>query len=334
MDSDRVKHPTISDVAALAGVSTATVSRVLGQSGYVSGTARARIQAAIAELDYRPSSVAQSLKQRKTNLVGVIVRDINHPYYPSMIHGIETQAHEFGYSMILCNGMNDLGRETKYFDYLASRSADGIIIASAIFQQKHYDYLCQSRTPIVLAPNNIADPKLPSVVSDAFEMGHAAGKHLKEMGYDSFAYLCGPENLPTAIGRRDGFIAGVGTDEVTVIYGESNLESGQRAIDQLKPVLKPGLGIGATNDQTAIGAMQAAQRLGYRVPDDIGFIGFDNIDLGQFTSPTLSTIDNNRNEVGRIAMQILKNIIDKNNGPTHITTTSTLIVRGSTKRFR
>lgn len=334
MDAERVKHPTISDVAALAGVSTATVSRVLGQSGYVSGTARARIEAAIAELDYRPSSVAQSLKQRKTNLVGVIVRDISHPYYPLLIHGIETQAQEYGYSMILCNGMNDLDRETKYFDYLASRSADGIIIASARFQHKHYDYLCQSRTPIVLAASDELDPKLPAVVSNPFQMGVMAGKHLRESGYEKFAYICGPEDLPTAIARRDGFISGVGTKDVTVVYGESDVESGERAISQLASVLTSGLGIGATNDQTAIGAMQAAQRLGYRVPDDIGFIGFDNIDLGKFTSPTLTTIHNNRHLVGMQAMQVLKNVIDKNDGPTHLNATSTLVVRGSTNRLR
>lgn len=334
MEIDRVKHPTISDVAALAGVSTATVSRVLGQSGYVSGSARARIEAAIAELDYRPSSVAQSLKQRKTNLVGVIIRDIHHPYYPSLVHGIETQAHEYGYSMILCNGMNDLERETKYFDYLASRSADGIIIASGSFQQKHYDYLCNSRTPIVFATSDTVDPNIPSIASEPFEMGMMAGRHLRESGYDKFAYICGPRELSTAVARRDGFIAGVGTKDVTVVYGESDVESGERAIAELKPVLTSGMGIGATNDQTAIGAMQAAQRLGWRVPDDLGFIGFDNIDTGQYTSPTLTTLDNNRHLVGMKAMQVLKNIIDKNSGPHHDVVKPVLVVRGSTKRFR
>lgn len=334
MESDRVKYPTISDVAALAGVSTATVSRVLGQSGYVSGSARSRIEAAIAELDYRPSSVAQSLKQRKTNLVGVIVRDIHHPYYPSLVHGIETQAQEYGYSMILCNGMNDLERETKYFDYLASRSADGIIIASGSFQKKHYDYLCSSRTPIVFATSDTQDPNIPSIASEPYESGLMAGKHLREAGYDKFAYICGPKELSTATARRDGFIAGVGTKDVTVVYGESDVESGERAINELKSVLTTGLGIGATNDQTAIGAMQAAQRLGYRVPDDIGFIGFDNIDTGQFTSPRLTTIDNNRHLVGIKAMQVLKNVIDKNDGPHHDVVKPMLVVRGSTQRFR
>ncbi|MFZ9841171.1 MAG: LacI family DNA-binding transcriptional regulator [Candidatus Nanopelagicales bacterium] len=334
MDNDRVKHPTISDVAALAGVSTATVSRVLGHSGYVSGSARARIEAAIAELDYRPSSVAQSLKQRKTNLVGVIVRDIHHPYYPSLVHGIETQAQEYGYSMILCNGMNDIDRETKYFDYLASRSADGIIIASGSFQQKHYDYLCQSRTPIVIAHSDTMDPNIPSVSSEAREGARMAGRHLVEAGYERFAYICGPRELNTAIVRRDGFIEGVGTSDVTVVYTNSDVESGARAISELKSVLGPGLGIAATNDQTAIGAMQEAQRLGYRVADDIGFIGFDNIDLGQFTSPTLTTIDNNRHLAGMKTMQILRNIIDKNDGPRHDVVKPVLVVRGSTKRFR
>lgn len=334
MEIDRIKHPTISDVAALAGVSTATVSRVLGQSGYVSGSARSRIEAAIAQLDYRPSSVAQSLKQRRTNLVGVIVRDIHHPYYPSLVHGIETQAQEYGYSMILCNGMNDIERETKYFDYLASRSADGIIIASGSFQQKHYEYLCNSRTPIVFATSDTQDPNIPSIAVDSYQQGVMAGRHLKESGYEKFAYICGPKELNAAIARRDGFIAGVGTNDVTVVYGESDTESGQRAIAELSHVLAPGLGIGATNDQTAIGAMQAAQRLGYKVPDDIGFIGFDNIDTARFTSPTLTTIDGNRHLVGIKAMQILKNVIDKNNGLQHDEVKPELVVRGSTQRFR
>lgn len=334
MDKNRVKHPTISDVAALAGVSTATVSRVIGQSGYVSGSARSRIEAAIAELDYRPSSVAQSLKQRRTNLVGVIVRDIHHPYYPSLVHGIETQAHEFGYSMILCNGMNDIDRETKYFDYLASRSADGIIIASGSFQVKHYDYLRQSRTPIVFAPSDVQDPNVPSIACEPFEMGFLAGKHLREMGYEKFAYICGPKDLTTALARRDGFINGVGTSDVAVVYGNSDVESGRKAIEELQSVLATRLGIGATNDQTAVGAMQAAQRMGFRVPDDIGFIGFDNIDLGQFTSPTLSTVEVNRNMLGMKAMQILKNVIDKNGGPTHDVVNPILVPRESTQRFR
>lgn len=334
MNTDRIKHPTITDVAALAGVSTATVSRVLGHSGYVSGSARARIEAAIAELDYRPSSVAQSLKQRKTNLVGVIIRDIHHPYYPTLVHGIETQAQEYGYSMILCNGMNDLERETKYFDYLASRSADGIIIASGSFLQKHYEFLRQSRTPIVISNSDTFDPHIPSISSEAKEGARMAGRHLAEAGYERFAYICGPRDLSTAVLRRDGFIEGVGTSNVTVVYSDSDVESGARALEQLKPILGPGLGIAATNDQTAIGAMQMAQRLGYRVPDDIGFIGFDNIDVGQFTSPTLTTIDNNRHLVGMKAMQLLRNIIDKNDGPRHDVVKPILVVRGSTKRFR
>ena len=334
MSTENFKHPTISDVAALAGVSTATVSRVLGHSGYVSGTARARIEAAIAELDYRPSSVAQSLKQRKTNLVGVIVRDIHHPYYPTLVHGIETQAQEYGYSMILCNGMNDIDRETKYFDYLASRSADGIIIASGSFMQRHYDYLCQSRTPVVISNVDTYDAKIPSISSEAREGARLAGKHLVEAGYEKFAYICGPKDLSTAIVRRDGFIEGVGTSDVTVVYGESDVASGERAIEELKSVLGPGLGIAATNDQTAIGAMQAAQRLGYRVPDDIGLIGFDNIDTGQFTSPQLSTIDNNRHLVGMKSMQVLKNVIDKKGGLLHDAVRPVLVVRGSTQRYR
>jgi DNA-binding LacI/PurR family transcriptional regulator len=334
MDKNRVKHPTISDVANLAGVSTATVSRVLSNHSYVSGPARTRIEAAIAQLDYRPSSVAQSLKQRRTNLVGVIVRDINHPYYPAIVRGIETQAHEYGYSMILCNGMNDLDRELKYFDYLASRSVDGMIIASGLFQQRHYDYLCQSRTPIVLSNVDTYDPNIPSISGEPREAARLAGQHLVESGYERFAYICGPKELSTAVARRDGFIEGVGSTDVKIVYGESDVESGRRAIEELADDLGSGLGIAAANDQTAIGAMQAVQRLGFRVPDDIGFIGFDNIDLGQFTSPTLSTMDNNRNLIGMKAMQLLRNVIDGGDGPQHDVVTPFLIARGSTQRHR
>jgi LacI family transcriptional regulator len=331
--NEPAKHPTIATVAELAGVSTATVSRFLGNSGYVSAPTRSRIELAIAELDFRPSSVAQSLKQRKTNLIGVVVRDIHHPYYPSLVHGIETQAQTYGYSMILCNGMNDLPREIKYFEYLASRSVDGVIIASISFQEKHYEYLCASRTPIVLATTDSPDPKISSVSTEAKEAGRIVGRHLVDQGYESFAYICGPRDLGTAISRRDGFIEGVGTNEVTVVYGESDVASGQRAIQDLSAVLKPGLGIAATNDQTAIGAMQAAQQLGFRVPEDIGFIGFDNIDTGLFTTPTLSTIDNNRHLIGTKTMELLRELIDDNDGPIHDFVAPVLKFRGSTKRF-
>lgn len=298
---------TIDDVARRARVSTATVSRVLSGAAAARPETRARVLAAAAALDYRPSAIARSLKLRATRTFGLIVTDIENPFFPHLVRAVEDAARDEGYALLLCNAADDPERESGYLDLLVDRRVDGVIIAASSLGHRHREWLADPPLPVVLVNSVARGVRLPSIASDNAAGGAIAVRHLIELGHRRLAALtAGPRNTdaPARLAgvRRAMVKAGLEPDGLVVARGDAGVIGGQAAMDEIL-VRDPAVtGVVAYNDLMAIGAMRAIRAGGRRVPGDVSVVGFDDVDIAAFVDPPLTTVAQSIGALGRWAV--------------------------------
>jgi LacI family transcriptional regulator len=305
---------TIEDVAVRAGVSTATVSRLLSGVSKGRPRTRERVLQAAKELDYRPSGVARSLKLRTTHTLGLLITDIQNPFFPELVRAIEDRARDMGYALLLGNGAEDQEREAAYLELLASRRVDGILIAASSLTERHARWLARPPVPTVLVNCEVADGSLSAALSDNRDGGRLSAEHLLGLGHRAVGLLTVRDDDPAASERaqgvRDAFEAhGLDPAGITVGRGHSYVAGGEAAMRQ---VLLGGPGITAAvcyNDMMAIGALRALRAAGRRVPDDVSVIGFDDIDIAAYAEPPLTTIAQDTTALGRWAVERLLDTI-------------------------
>lgn len=301
---------TIGDVAERAGVSTATVSRVLSGANPARPETRARVMVAVRELDYRPSGVARSLKLRTTRTLGLLITDILNPYFPELVRAVEDAARGIGYSVLLCNGDEDPEREAAYLELLAERRVDGILIAASRMTARHAAWLQGSSIPIVVMNSEAPDPSIPSVRSDNVAGGRMAAEHLLALGHRSIAFLAGPQADDAERERLAGVraalaAAGLDPQALPLAQGDGHVAAGAHATTALL-ASRPGLtGIICYNDLSAIGAIRAVRAAGRRVPADVSIVGFDDIDQAEYIDPPLTTVRQRTAEMGHWAVAAL-----------------------------
>ena len=299
---------TIADVARLAGVSTATVSRVLAGKGRAGPATRERITAAAAALGYRPSGIAQSLRQGATNTLGLIVTDIGNPFFPQLVRSVEDAARAAGYVILLCNADDDPGREAAYLDVLLDRRVDGVIIASSNLLARHRDWLATASVPVVLV--NTTDTTLgrATIGSDGRAGGRIAARHLVELGHRSVGLLAPPPQHADGPARIEGAMVelrGAAAVPFVVTCPDAGVAGGERGAADLL-ARSPGLtGLIAYNDLMALGAIRAVRATGRRVPAEVSVIGFDDIELAGYVDPPLTTIAQATSTMGRWAVECL-----------------------------
>jgi LacI family transcriptional regulator len=305
---------TIADVARRAGVSTATVSRVLSGVGRASPATHARVEAAARDLGFRPSDVARSLKRRSTLTFGLIVTDIENPYFPQLVKAVEDAAIGKGYAILLCNADEDPEREASYLDLLVERRVDGLIVAASTIGSRQGEWLANAPLPAVLVNTAAPGSGLPTIMSDNRGGGAAAARHLLELGHRRFGYLMPPpRNLDAPdrlAGVRDALVdAGLeldGSESVLAIGdGAPTVTGGEAAMAGLLGLATRPTGVIAYNDLMAIGAMRAVRSAGLRVPDDLSLIGFDDVAFAAYVEPALTTLRQETAEMGRWAVATL-----------------------------
>ena len=300
---------TIADVAARADVSIATVSRVLTGSPGASPRTRDQVMAAVRELGYHPSAVAQSLKQRRTHTLGLIITDIGNPYFPALVRAVEDAAHAAGYAVLLCNGDEDPEREADYVELLASRRVDGLIVAASTLTDRHGGWLASTTLPTVLV--NCADDTgwLAAILSDNYQGGWLAAEHLIGLGHRRLGIITGPARHSAAGERQAGMTAAIRAlaagASMAAEEGDGHVEGGERAADRLLQTAPDVSGVVCYNDLTAIGAMRALRATGRDVPGDVSVVGFDDIDVAPYTDPPLTTIAQETGSMGRWAVASL-----------------------------
>jgi DNA-binding LacI/PurR family transcriptional regulator len=298
---------TIADVARRAEVSTATVSRVLAGHGRARPETRERVRAAARELGYRPSGVARSLRQRATRTLGLIVTDIENPFFPQLVRAVEDAARDLGYAILLCNADDDPERESGYLDLLVDRWVDGIVIAASSLGARHREWLANAPLPIVLVNSTDTQIGLPTIGSDNRAGGAIAAHYLAELGHRRFGLITAPpRNLdgPDRLaGARDALReAGIDDRAVLVATAEAGVAGGQSAAEEILRREPGTTGIIAYNDLMAIGAMRAVRAAGRRIPVDVSVVGFDDVDLAAYVDPPLTTIAQATSRLGHWAV--------------------------------
>ncbi|WP_026702145.1 LacI family DNA-binding transcriptional regulator [Salibacterium aidingense] len=300
---------TIKDVAKLADVSVATVSRVLNNNGYVNEDTKKKVVEAMEELKYKPNSVARSLFKKESNTVGLIVPDIMNPFFPELARVVEDIMNDHGYTIILCNSDENPEKEAHYLDVLKRKYVDGVLIVTNTLERRH---IADWELPLVGLDRPLGDIA-PSVYSDNFQGACEAVTYLTELGCRHIAHIRGPHQITNAQQRFAGYKqmmeeAGVYREEL-VADGDYHWEAAEKAATSLLKEHPYVDGIFAGNDVMAFGVMKAAAKAGRSIPEDLQVIGFDGIHLSEMMSPGLTTMTQPMYNMGKKASELLFELI-------------------------
>jgi LacI family transcriptional regulator, galactose operon repressor len=327
---DRV---TIADVAAEAGVSIATVSRVMHNKDGVSPGTFIRVQDTIDRLGYESSLVARSLRSRRTNVLGFSVSWIE-PFSAELLKGAARAIRGSGYELIVYagdhSGPESAGWERRHLSRLSGTLTDGTVLVTP------EQLAVSSTTPVVAVDPHIGASTLPTVASDSFEGGIAATRHLIELGHRRIGHISGRPDLRSAELREQGYRAAleraaIAFDPDLVQVGGYDAETATEPASRLLNLADPPTAIFAANDVSAIQTIEVATSMGLDVPGDLSVVGFDNIPESALADPTLTTIDQSIQEMGYEATLMLMRIIDDpDSTATHVILPTELVVRGST----
>jgi LacI family transcriptional regulator len=305
---------TIYQVSELAGVSLATVSRVMNNNARVSEATRNKVLAAMEQLGYRPNSIAQSLASNRSNSVGILVSELHGPFYGEMLSGIENECRSAGKHVIIAAGHSEEASEKDGIEFLISRSCDALILHVEAVSDDYLIKLASGNMPIVLINRFI--PRLANncISLDNELGGYLATKQLLQQGHTQLAYMAGPMWKSDAKDRYNGHLRamaeyGLSFNPALLAEGDFQDSSGSACMQQLLAKGLPFTALVCANDEMAAGAMEVARTHGLNVPQDLSIVGFDNLILARYIYPKLTTIDYPIGEMGRMAARwVLKNI--------------------------
>ena len=331
---------TILDVARLANVSKTSVSRYLnGQNaGHMTDETKERIESAIRQLEYQPNSIARSLKQKSTNVIGLVVNDMSNLFFLEMMRGVETELKNSGYNLLICNSDNNIQMELECLKMLEKRQIDGVILIGMNMPSSHIEKL-QSDIPMVLLERDAGNTNLDSVKIDNRVGAYAAVRHLIQKGHARIAHIQGPVISAMAMERYDSYQEclrehGIQVPSDYVVQGNYKLDSGYAGMKQLMELQEPPTAVFCANDYMAMGALRYLIEHNYKVPQDVALVGYDDIMVAKMVTPSLTTVRQPVLELARTAAQLLlRRIADKDDANyvgQSVVMKSKLIVRSST----
>ncbi|TFC24262.1 LacI family transcriptional regulator [Cryobacterium sp. MDB1-18-2] len=324
---------TIREVAALAGVSVATASRVLSGNPATSPTSRARVASAAAELDFRPNAQARALRGARTNALGLLVSDVRNPFFADLAHTVEQAANLHGYVTLLGNANERADQQDRYLDTLISRRVDGIILAPVGEGSDSIRSLIAREIPTVFVDRTIAGMDLPSVTTDGTTGIRQAVEHLAAAGHTRIGYISGPQASSTG---RDRFAAftrcvtenGLSADPSLVYFGDYQAASGSAGVHALLGLREPPTALLVADSLMAVGAIASLHDLGVLLGVDLAMVAFDDVEWFALLNPALSVISHSVADMGRTAVDLLLQVIDGGT-PASVVLPSELIVRAS-----
>lgn len=326
---------TIHDVAARAGVSTATVSRTLAAPDLVSEEARSRVLAAIRVTGYTPNMAARNLRARRSMMVLVVVPNIANAFFAEVLRGIDDELVAHGYGIIIGNLDNLTEREARYVDLVFAGQVDGALLLSGHIPAGNGRLMSEAGLPIATICMEIPGSLFPSVMVDDQKSSRRVAEYLVSLGHRTFGYVSGPKGNRNELGRREGFAtalaeAGFDPARISSWQGDFMIESGVQAAREFLALPKRPTAVYAASDSMAISFMKTVMEAGIRVPDDVSVVGFDGIEFSEFVTPTLTTIQQPRNEIGRTGARILIESLASGTRPPSVRLEAPLIIRDST----
>ena len=308
------KEIRIADVAQLAGVSTATVSRVLANPDKVRAKTHDLVMEAVQRSGYTPNSVARNLRTRRTMTVLVVVPNLANPVFAQILRGIDDELTQSGYGLVIGNLDNCSEREVRYVDLALSRQADGILLLNGRVPGDGKRHLGEAGLPMVAMCAAIPGGKVPNVVVQDREASRAAVEHLVGLGHRRLGYVAGPQGNIIEAERFAGFLdgvaeAGLNGRDIVRWEGRFVFSAGVAAAEAFLRLKDRPTGVFASCDESAIGFLKTVRAAGLRVPEDISIIGFDGIEFADYIEPTLTTFQQPLHELGRTGARVLMNMI-------------------------
>jgi DNA-binding LacI/PurR family transcriptional regulator len=324
----------IKDVARLAGVSPATVSRVLNGSAGVREATRERVMAAVRQLNFAPSAVAKGLREGRSGIVGVVVPDLSSLFFMDVLKGLENTLNLNDFRVVVCDSQNQMKKEKENCRWLLSGGVDALILIGPMSEDSYLLELAQSGTPLGVFGRLIDHPNVTCLTVENRVTSFRATEHLINHGHRKIAFISGTPGVVDGEQRFEGYrdaLAqyGLPFDPNWVQCGNFTEEGGMRAFDALMSLPDRPTAVFAANDEMAVGVLVQAARYGLRVPDDLAVIGFDNVRLARLVHPALTTVNQPRLDAG---FRLAQNMLQRLNGTAdaeHALLQADLVVRQS-----
>lgn len=309
---------TIKDIAKEANVSIATVSRVINnKEDGVGIETREKILNIMRKHNYIPSSIARGLVTKKTNIIGLVLPDINNPFFPGIVRGVEDAANQYGYNIILCNTDDNEEKEKTYIQILKEKCVDGVIYTSTLENKgENINLFYKYKIPFVSMDRNIKVDNIPFVATDGKKGMLKMVEYLLQNGHTEIAYISGKKGVACNYGRLNGYIEalknyGIPIKEEFIKYGDYKVTGGIKCMGELLECSNKFTAVVCENDLMAIGALEVLNSKKIEVPREISVTGYDNIFLTKVTFPKLTTISQPTYEMGVKAVELLMKLIDE-----------------------
>ncbi|MGX1981355.1 LacI family transcriptional regulator [Thermolongibacillus altinsuensis] len=300
---------TIEDVAKLTGLSRTTVSRVINNHPYVSEDKRKLVIEAMNKLGYVPNSSARSLRNQKTDVIALFVPRITNPFFSQLVESTEIAAADHGYQLIICQTRYSPEKELNYMNLLKTKQVDGVILASLQNDWEKIEPFLDYG-PIVLCNEFEDRANVPTVKLDQVYGGYIATKHLIEQGHTKIAYCCGGYRSNVAKSREIGFRQALSEhklsfDERYAFRDAFNIADGKRVFQKMITLPDPPTAVFTGSDEVAAGILSEARKHGYRVPEDLAIVGFDNQAITELMDPMITTVHQPVKEMAQKAVDII-----------------------------
>lgn len=325
---------SIKDVAQVAGVSTATVSRVLADKPHVRPEVRDHVLSVVDELNYRPNRIARSLRVQKSNIIGLIVSDIQNPYFTMISRAVEDAAYEQGMSIFLCNTDEDPGKEAMYLKLMRDERVSGIILSPTQKTSNNFIEITDTHLPVVVIDRRVRNVEIDSVMIDNVESAYKIIDHLIGHGCRRIGALFGVGST-TGQDRREGYFKalkdhGLKSSIELAFFVEAREAEGYRATQKLLKLSPPPDAIFTSNGLLSVGALRALGESSQKMPEEIAFATFDETPWSTIVDPPLTVIEQPTYDIGRTAVELLvKRIQDPTRSARQVILKSKLIVRQS-----
>ncbi|MEX0447389.1 DNA-binding transcriptional regulator CytR [Xenorhabdus sp. SGI246] len=310
MEKKNCALATMKDVAKVAGVSTATVSRTLMNPDKVSAHTRQKVENAVLEVGYYPHNLAKNLRRNESRAILVIVPNISDPFFNESIRGIEETAAKHGYLVLIGDCKHQQQQEHAFINLLITKRIDGMILLGSNVPFDVSKEEQKNMPPMVMANEFAPELGLPTVHIDNLTSAFNATHHLQKIGHKRIACITGPDTMPLCQYRLQGYIqalrrTGVPIRDEYIVRGDFTHESGAESAEILLSLPEPPSAIFCHSDVMAIGAMWQAKKMGLKLPEDLSIVGFDNINMAQYSEPPLTTVAQPCYEIGHNSMLLL-----------------------------